>query len=379
MFQIALIIREKAERLKIKESTMKKLAVVMGAAAVLSLFAGCAKKDAGPQKIVMGAIIRNLNETFVRSYADNLEKLAAAAGVELKVFDGNGDVATQLDQLNTQLSQGVKYFVIIPQDTNATEQMTQAIQAKGGAAAFSNIQPSIDALKVGKNFYFASSPELIAGDYQAEILDQYFKKYPDKAPNKEVNLIIVNGQLGHPAQINRRTGLLDGLAKRGWTANVVAEDTANWGAAEAQQKMDAWISSLEGKFNAVCAQNDDMGLGVVESMLTHKYTDDPNDITKDVDGDGTVLKVPVIGIDATETGLRSMDENKMYATVLQDAIGQSTTAFELVLECAKNGTAIGYTTKDGISGAKETQNEVPLTDAAILPQCFVVPFKPITR
>lgn len=363
---------------------------------MLSLFAGCSKKAEeasepsggeaeaeapapAPEKIVMGAIIRNLNETFVRSYADNLEKLAKANNVDLKVFDGNGDVATQLDQLNTQLSQGVKYFVIIPQDTNATEQMTQAIQAKGGAAAFSNIQPSVESLKVGKNFYFASSPELIAGDYQAEILDEYFKKYPDRAPNKEINLIIVNGQLGHPAQINRRTGLLDGLTKRGWKPTVVAEDTANWGAAEAQQKMDAWISSLAGKFNAVCAQNDDMGLGVVESMLTHKYTDDPNDITKDVDGDGTVLKVPVLGIDATETGRRSMDEHKLYATVLQDAIGQSTTAFELVYECAKNGTAIGYTTKDGISGATETQNELPLTDEAILAQCFVVPFKPITR
>lgn len=361
---------------------MKRLATVLvvSAMAAGTLFmAGCKKKQAADEKVAMGAIIRNLNETFVRSYADNLEKLARENGVDLKVFDGNGDVATQLDQLSTQLAQGVKYFVIIPQDTDATEQMTKMIQAKGGAAAFSNIQPSIDALKVGKSFYFASSPELVAGDYQAEILDEYFKKYPDKAPGDIVNLIIINGQLGHPAQVNRRVGLMDGLAKRGYTVNVVAEDTANWGAAEAQQKMDAWISSLSGKFNAVCAQNDDMALGAIESMLTHSYTDDPADVTRDVDGDGTVLKVPVIGIDATETGKRSMDEGKMYATVLQDAVGQSTTAFELVYECAKNGTAIGYTTKDGISGATEIQNEVPLTDPAILPQCFVVPFKPITH
>ena len=140
------------------------LGVVLG---VAGLFMGCSKKEADSDKIVMGALIRNLNETFVANYAENLKKLASDAGVQLNLLDGNGDVATQLDQLNTLLTQGVKYFVIIPQDTAATEQMCQLINEKGGAAAFSNIQPSVEALKVGKNFYLASSPETVAGNIQA--------------------------------------------------------------------------------------------------------------------------------------------------------------------------------------------------------------------
>ncbi|MBQ9495277.1 MAG: substrate-binding domain-containing protein [Treponema sp.] len=329
--------------------------------------------------IVMGALIRNLNETFVRDYADNLKKLARENNVQLKLLDGNGDVATQLDQLKTLLSQGVKYFVIIPQDTGATEQMAQLIKAKDGAAAFSNIQPSVAALKTSTNFYFASSPETVAGEYQAKIIDDYFKKYPAKAPNKIINMILINGQLGHPAQVNRRRGVINGLKSRGWQVNIVVEDTANWGAAEAQAKMDAWLAAFAGKFNVVVAQNDDMALGAIESMLINKYTDNPNDVTKDVDGDGTVLRVPVLGIDATETGRRSMAESKMYATVLQDSVGQSTTAFELVYQCAVNGTAIGYTTRSGLAAATRVTDEEPVTDAAVLAQCFLVPFKPVTR
>lgn len=361
---------------------MKKMVAVLSVAAITAgmVFAsGAGESGGGGKKIVMGALIRNLNETFVRDYADNLKKLAGENNVELKLLDGNGDVATQLDQLKTLLTQGIKYYVIIPQDTGATEQMAKLINEKGGAAAFSNIQPSVAALKVGKNFYFASSPETIAGDYQAQILDDYFKKYPAKAPGKTVNMLLLDGQLGHPAQISRKVGVMQGLMNRGYKVNIIAEDTANWGAAEAQQKMDAWLAAYAGKFNAVVAQNDDMALGAIESMLTNKYTDDPKDVTKDVDGDGTVLKVPVLGIDATETGRRSMKENKMYATVLQDSVGQSTTAFELVYKCATGGTAIGYTTKAGISAAKEVTKEDPVTDASILAQCFLVPFKPVTR
>jgi methyl-galactoside transport system substrate-binding protein len=160
---------------------MKKLGMVLG---VIALCTGMGFSAPKGKKIVMGALIRNLNETFVRDYADNLKKLAKESNVTLKLYDGNSDVATQLDQLKTLLSQGVKYFVIIPQDTGATEQMAQLIKAKDGAAAFSNIQPSVEALKVGKNFYFASSPETVAGDYQAQIIDDYFKKYPAKAPGK---------------------------------------------------------------------------------------------------------------------------------------------------------------------------------------------------
>ena len=341
-------------------------------------FAAGGKDAKGSDKLVMGALIRNLNETFVANYAANLRTLASNAGVELRLLDANSDVATQLDQLNTLLTQGVKYFVIIPQDTAATEQMAQLINARGGAAAFSNIQPSVAALKVSKNFYLASSPETVAGSIQAEIADEYFKQYPEKlGPGNTINLLIINGQLGHPAQVNRRQGAIDGLRARGYNVNIVAEQTANWGAAEAQALMDAWLAAYSDQFNMVFAQNDDMAMGAVESMLTNLYVDDPSDITKDTNGDGTVTRVPVIGVDSTPAGQQSIRENKMYATVLQDAVGQSTTAFELMYLTATQGTAIGATA-GGIKATTELGEE-PASDPAVLAQCFLVPFKKVTK
>ncbi len=195
---------------------MKKLVAVLLVLALLgtAVFAQ-GSSEAKSDKVKIGALIRNLNEQFVKDYADNLRKLAAEKGVDLNLQDAQGDVARQLDQLNTLITQGYKYFVIIPQDTSATEQMAQQIKAAGGGAAFSNIQPSVAALKVGKDFYLASSPELVAGQYQAQIIDEYFAKNPEKAPGKVLNMLYLLGQLGHPAQISREAGLLDTLKSLG--------------------------------------------------------------------------------------------------------------------------------------------------------------------
>ncbi|WP_345907545.1 substrate-binding domain-containing protein, partial [Sphaerochaeta sp. UBA5849] len=173
---------------------MKKLVAVLLVLALLgtTVFAQ-GSSEAKSDKVKIGALIRNLNEQFVKDYADNLRKLAAEKGVDLNLQDAQGDVARQLDQLNTLITQGYKYFVIIPQDTSATEQMAQQIKAAGGGAAFSNIQPSVAALKVGKDFYLASSPELVAGQYQAQIIDEYFTKYPEKAPGKVLNMLYLLG------------------------------------------------------------------------------------------------------------------------------------------------------------------------------------------
>lgn len=331
------------------------------------------------EKPVIGALIRNLDDQFLGDYGRSLKKIAAAKGAELKMMDAHGDMATQLDQLNTLLSQGVKYFVVVPAVTEGSEQIAQAIAAKGGGAAFSNTAPTAKALKTGPNFFLASSPESIAGQIQADIADNYFKKFPARlGPNKSINLLLLLGQLGHPAQVYRTQAVLDTLKQKGYQVNVLAKDTANWQSEEAQQKMDAWLNVYRGKFNLVLANNDSMALGAVESLITARYVDDPKQPGQDTDHDGTFLKVPVIGVDATQVALRSMAEKKLYATVLQDAGEQSATAFELAYLMATKG-AVGGATVHGYKPLSAPIAEAPANDAALSKQVYLVPFKGVTQ
>ncbi|MDR1419904.1 MAG: substrate-binding domain-containing protein [Treponema sp.] len=348
---------------------MKKLVV-----ALLVLMTACTRpgQDSGKSESVQIALLmRNIDEQFLKDYSENVRKLAAEKEVALNVQDARSDGATQLTQLQTLLNQGYKYFVIVPTVSELSEQMNQLIAERGGAAAYSNIQPTTDSLKTGKTFFFASSPEFVGGRYQGQIIADYFDKNPAKAPNKALNMILILGQLGHPAQINREAGLLAELKTRGYNVNVVARDTANWTPDQSQQKMDAWIAAYRGQFNVVAAQNDGMALGAVESLIQ-------NGFTKNDSSDGTILTVPVLGIDATQDAINSMKENKLYATVLQDAIGQSSAAFDVIHQVA-TGTYKAGNPAGGTPAATAAIDEPPANDPSIIGQCYLVPFVPVDK
>jgi ABC-type sugar transport system substrate-binding protein len=276
-----------------------------------------------------------------------------------------------MDQLTTAINQGYKYFVIIPVERDLSEEFNKQIQAIGGVAAYSNVSPTVAALKVGKNFYYASSPELVAGRYQGDIVAEYFDKNPTKAPGKVINMLYIRGMDGYGATKFREIGMQESLKGHGYTVNYIAADTANWAPDQAQQKMDAWLAAYRGRFNIVVAQNDGMALGAVESLIANGYT-------KTDSSDGTILQFPVLGVDATQDALNSMAENKLYATVLQDAVGQSATAFDIVLQFAKNNGTVGNTANK-IARATQATDEDPLNDASTINQCFLVPYEPVTK
>ncbi len=356
---------------------MKKIALILVVLLALSsvLFLSCKKKEdaaaGGSSKVQIALLMRNMDEQFLKDYSDNVRKLAAEKGVELNVQDARSDAATQQTQLETLLNQGYKYFVIVPCVTELSDTMNAAIQARGGAAAYSNIQPTVASLKVGKTFFYASSPEFVGGAYQGGIIADYFDANADKAPGKVVKMILINGQLGHPAQVNRKAGLLDELQKRGYSVQIVAEDTANWTPDQANEKMNAWIASFRGQFNVVAAQNDGMALGAVQSMIQ-------NGMVKTDISDGTRLTVPVLGIDATGDAIASMKRNELYATVLQDAVGQSAAAFDVIYQCA-TGTYRAGNPAGGTPAATAPIDEAPANDAAIIGQCYLVPFVPVDK
>ena len=319
---------------------MKKFLLI----SILSVFAfsflGCKKKSAS-EKEVIGVLLRNDSEAFLAAYKSGLIEAAKKNGIAIQVYSANNDAAIQIDQIKTMLLNGVKNFVIIAYSTDLTEQIAKIINSQGGSAAFSNIIPSIEALKVGKNFFYASSPETDAGNFQAQIIDSYFKKNPGKLSGKTLNVVYFNGEYGHPAQIYRKVGVMEGLQKLGYNVNIVAEFGANWDRASARQYLDLLIEGGNKKFDVVIAQNDEIA--------------------------------------ATDSGKASMASNQMYGTVLQDASAQAATALELVWQCMKTGSAQGYTTQAGLKAATQVTKEAPLTNSSVISQCFVVPFVPVQK
>ena len=152
---------------------MKRFLPVLAVLLVLSIVpTGCKRTQsaAGGDRVQIALLMRNMDEQFLKDYADNVRKMAAERGVDLNIQDARSQNDTQLTQLETLLNQGYKYFVIIPCISELSESMNPLIQAKGGAASYSNTPPTTASLKVGTNFFFASSPELVAGRYHGQLI-----------------------------------------------------------------------------------------------------------------------------------------------------------------------------------------------------------------
>ena len=81
---------------------------------------------------------------------------------------------------------------------------------------------------------------------------------------KEYNIIHIPGVMGSSAQIGR-SGALDAKAKAESNWNIVAQQTAEWNAENAQQIVQSVIDSGK-KFNVIYAENDDMAKGAAAAL-----------------------------------------------------------------------------------------------------------------
>ena len=146
---------------------MRKIAlvlVVLLAVSGMAFARGGQQADDGTVRIAL--MMRNVDEQFLMDYATNIRRMAAERGVDLNVQDARNDPATQLTQVQTLLNQGFRHFVIIPVVSELADEMNRMIHERGGAAAYSNIQPTTSSLRIGPNFFFASSPEFVGGRFQ---------------------------------------------------------------------------------------------------------------------------------------------------------------------------------------------------------------------
>ncbi len=329
-----------------------------------AFFASCSSKH--DEKIQVALLVGN-EDTFRIAYRDVVRDLAQKRGVELITYAANDDTAIQTDQLKTLLNQGVRHFVILPVSTDITGQLSRLVASFDACAAFSNVAPTVAALKASRKLFYASSLESSAGNFQAKMLDSYFSQNPGKLEGKTMNVVMFYGAYSHSAQKFRLQGVMDGLKSLGYQVNVLAADSANWSRDNARQMMDIWYDRYGSKIDAVIAQNDDMALGAADALIEKGFS-----------ASTLAKELPVVGIDAIDDAVRAVNAGTLLGTVKQDGAMQARTAFELVMHFQNEKATGAFSTSDGITSMTQLTNEPPASDSAVLNQCYAVPFVPIT-
>jgi putative xylitol transport system substrate-binding protein len=271
--------------------------------AVLTLVSASESQAQAKKTYKIGAAVYGLKAEFMQIWVNTLKQhpLVKDGTVQLTVFDGNYDALTQNNQFDTMITQKFDGILFTPIDVQAgAEAVDKAFKAKIPVVG-SNTQVASKNLTA-----YIGSNDVLAGELVAQSV---VTRMGGKG-----NVVILEGPIGQSAQIQRRQGIMNVLAKNKGI-KVIEQKTANWSRAEALTLTENWLTAHPGQIGGIIGQNDEMALGAIEALKSQNL--DPK-------------KIPVAGVDGVTDAILSVKKGDM-ASVLQDARAQSQGALDLVL------------------------------------------------
>jgi len=259
------------------------------------------------KKFKIGVTHYGLKNEFTVLISDAQKEKAKELGVDIEVFDGNYDVNTQMSQFENMITQKYDAIIFSPVDVDA---MAVAVDkaVKAGIPVF-GVNTKVNSDKLTS---YIGSNDVTAGEIE---MNWMAEKLGGKG-----NIVILEGPIGSSAQVQRKEGIHNVLAKYP-DIKVLAEKTANWSRSEGLTLTENWLQAFNGKIDGVVGQNDEMALGATQA-LEGKGLNDRN-------------KLPVVGVDAISDALKAVKDGRQNATVFQDGKGQGAQSVEVAVKYLK--------------------------------------------
>ena len=274
---------------------LRVLTVALAGAALLSTAAcgaGDPNKNAGGSgggsssngRLRVGVSVYDMS-SFITAGKAGIDAYAKANNIDILWNSANLDVSTQANQVDQFVNAGVNAIIVVP--VQADSLAPQVANAKAKKIPFLAVNAALN------------SPDLagtvLPDDVKAG--EQEMQMMVDKLGGKG-NIVVLQGPLGQSGELDRTKGIQNILAKHPGM-KILAKDTANWKRDEAVNKMKNWISSFGSQIDGVVAENDDMGLGALQA-------------TREAN-----VKLPIVGVDGIEDGLKAVKSGDFIGTNLQ--------------------------------------------------------------
>ncbi|MBF7095573.1 ribose ABC transporter substrate-binding protein RbsB [Alkalibacter mobilis] len=231
----------------------------------------------------IGLVVSTLNNPFFVDLRDGAQAKATELGAELIILDSQDDAATELSNVEDLITQGVDLIMINPTDSDAVGSAVAA--ANGAGIPVVTLDRSANSGEV--EAHIASDNVAggkMAGDFIVAQLGGTGK------------VVELEGIPGASAARERGEGFNSAL--EGTEIEVVAKQTANFDRAEGLSVMEN-ILQAQAEIDAVFAHNDEMALGALEAIKA------------------SGREILVVGFDATEDAVTSVQAGEMAATVQQ--------------------------------------------------------------
>ncbi len=252
------------------------------------------------EKLRVAMCMSHQTNDFVRTITEGAIAKGEELGIEVVVFDGNNDSATQITQIESAVDQGYNGIMFEPINVDAVTQVVQ--YANENNVPIINI---VGAMTDWEQYVagYSGGDNVTAGQLEMEKVAELI--------GGEGNIAIINGPMGSDPQIQRRAGYDLVLAEYP-NIEVVFEDDAGWATDAALTITENWLQSGT-ELKAIVCQNDGMAVGAGKAVQ-----------------DAGVEGIIVTGVDATADGIDAIKSGMITGTVSQDPAAQGANGTEML-------------------------------------------------
>ena len=260
---------------------MKKILIVFSCLCLLCFSACNRNQDSDTAKKKIGLVVSTLNNPFFVEMVNGAKNEADKLGYDLVILDSRDNSATELSNVEDLTIRNINVLLINPTDSDAV------IASVENANRYNIPVVTLDRNSNGGEVAATVASDNEKGGYMA---GEYIKKQlGDKAVIAELE-----GIPGTSAARSRGKGFAD--AVKGM--NLISMQPADFDRAKGMIVMENMLQAHP-EIDAVFAQNDEMALGAIQAVKQSNK------------------KVLIVGFDATNDGLKAVEDGSLAATVAQ--------------------------------------------------------------
>ncbi len=275
-------------------------------------------------------LYRNEIESYFKSIETDTEKY------DVTIVDGKNDMATQTEQINTFITQGMDVIILNLVQTSSADALIDQVVAAGIPLVLINREPlaydadgnTLDEQYAGildnDKVCYVGADARQSGTFQGQIV----LDLPDKGDingDGKVSYVMIEGDPENIDAQYRTEFSIKALTDAGVEVEQLVDQVGNWDTAKGQEIAASALSQYGDQVEVIFCNNDGMALGASAAI--------------EAAGRKVGEDVYLLGVDALDECQEMVANGTMTGTVLNDHVAQSHTAVDVAVQ-ALHGDAI---------------------------------------
>ena len=299
------------------------------AADVADAAADAASGDLANAKV--GVCIYQFADNFMTLFRTELENYLISQGFakeNISIQDGANDQATQTNQIQNFITEGVDVLIINPVNSSSAETITDMVVNAGIPLVYINREPdSAEEQRWQDNGWkvcYVGCDARQSGTMQGQIIADLGLEALDFNGNGKVDYIMVEGDPENIDAQYRTEFSVKALTDAGIEVNELDDQVGNWDQAQGQQIVANALANHGNDIEVVFCNNDAMALGALQAIQTAGRT-----VGKDI---------YLVGVDALTEVVEDVIAGTITGTVFNDHISQSHGAADAAINFINGNT-----------------------------------------